>query len=224
MTSDEYVRRVLAKYAVQSGPQSPAERLGGEVAGPLRTWAGSQLNALEYSGSYAKGTGVAGVADVDIFISLKADTTGSLKELYESLFRLAQAQGWSPRRQNVSVGITLGGTRADLVPGRVQAGYQNYHSLFVRKRDSWTQTNVALHIDTVRKSGRVDEIRAIKIWRTLQGLDFPSLYLELFVIQVLAGRSKTDLAENVLYALGALRTALPEDVDSRPREHQQRAV
>ena len=178
------------------------------VAGPVRTWAGQQLNALEYSGSYVKETAVHGISDVDVFISLKSDTTNTLKEIYESLYSLAQKQGWSPRRQNVSVGVTVNGTRGDLVPGKVQAGYQDYHSLYLRKRDSWTQTNVALHVNTVRDSGRLREIRAVKIWRMLHNLDFPSLYLELFTIRSLSGRSQSNLAENVLHALRIIGTSL----------------
>ncbi len=208
MTQDQYVESILAKYAVPRGPTSPAEQLGSAVAGPMRTWAGRQLNALEYSGSYAKETGVRGISDVDVFISLKADTQGTLKDLYNSLYALAQKQGWSPRAQNVSVGVTVNGTLGDLVPGRVQSGYQNYHSLYLRKRDSRTQTNVSLHVQTVRDSGRVKEIRAVKVWRFLRGLDFPSLYLELFTIQALAGRSRTTLAENVLHALRMIGTSL----------------
>lgn len=208
MTPDQYVESVLAKYAVPHGPTSPAEQLGATVAGPVRTWAGQQLNALEYSGSYAKETGVRGISDVDVFISLKSDTKQTLKELYEMLFSLAQKNGWSPRRQNVSVGVAVNGTRGDLVPGKVQAGYQNYHSLYLRKRDSWTQTNVALHVDKVRNSGRLKEIRAIKIWRLLHGLEFPSLYLELFAIDALSGRSRSALAENVLHVLRTVGSSL----------------
>src|SRR5262245_58975870 len=114
MTPDQYVETILAKYAVPRGPTSPAEQLGITVAGPLRTWAGQQLNELRYSGSYAKETGVRGISDVDVFISLKSDTTDTLKEIYEKLLSLAQNKGWSPRRQNVSVGVTVSGTRADL--------------------------------------------------------------------------------------------------------------
>jgi hypothetical protein len=205
---DQYVESVLAKYAVPRGPNSPAEQLGTMVAGPLRAWAGQQLNALRYSGSYAKDTGVRGISDVDVFISLKSDTIGTLKEIFEKLVLLAQNNGWSPRRQNVSVGVTVNGTRGDLVPGKVQAGYQNYHSLYLRKPDSWTQTNVALHVDTVRNSGRVKEIRAVKIWRMLNGLDFPSLYLELFAIDALSGRSRTALAANVLHVLRTIGSSL----------------
>ena len=68
MTADQYVESIVSKYAVPRGPTSAAEQLGSAVAGPLRTWAGQQLNALQYSGSYAKETGVHGVSDVDVFI------------------------------------------------------------------------------------------------------------------------------------------------------------
>lgn len=208
MTADQYVESVLIKYAVPRGPASPAEQLGVRVAGPLQSWAGQQLNELRYSGSYAKETGVHGTSDVDVFISLKSDTTETLKELYEKLFSLARTNGWLPRRQNVSVGVTVNGTRGDLVPGKLQAGQQNYHSLYLRKRDSWTQTNVSLHVDSVRTSGRLKEIRAVKIWRLLHNLDFPSLYLELFTIRALSRRSPATLAENVLHVLRTIGTSL----------------
>ena len=94
------------------------------------------------------------------------------------------------------------------LPGKVQAGYQNCHSLYLRKRDSWTKTNVTLHIDVVRSSGRMREIRAVKVWRFLHGLDFPSLYLELFTIQALSGRSNSNLAENVLHTLRTIDASL----------------
>lgn len=208
MTSDQYVAQVLAKYEVPRGPSSPAEQFGATVSGPLRSWAGQYLDDLRYSGSYAKQTGVHGVSDVDVFISLKSDTPGTLKQLYDRLHTFAADQGWLPRRQNVSIGVTINQTRGDLVPGRIQSGYQNYHSLYLRRRDSWTQTNVALHVDTVRNSGRQEEIRAIKIWRFLRGLDFPSLHLELFTIRALSGRSSTALAQNVLHTLRTMGTSL----------------
>lgn len=208
MTPDQYVEAVLAKYAVPRGPTSPAEKLGSAVAGPIREWAGQQLNALSYSGSYVKETAVHGISDVDVFISLKANATSTLKEIFDSLYGMAWSHSWSPRKQNVSIGVTINGTRGDLVPGKVQAGYQNYHSLYLSKRGSWTQTNVSLHVDTVRNSGRQREIRAVKIWRMIQRVDFPGIYLELFVIGALSGRSRTSLAENVLHALRAIGTSL----------------
>jgi hypothetical protein len=210
VTADEYVRSVLRKYEVARGPTSPAEILGSTVAGPLRAWGNKFLRELKYSGSYAKATGVRGVADVDIFISLTSDTPETLKELYFSLYSLSTNQGWSPRQQNVSIGVTINGTRGDLVPGKVQQGYQNYHSLYMRKGDTWRQTNVDLHISTVNDSGRQEEIRALKIWRLLHKLEFPSLYLELYAIRALSGRSKNDVANNVLAVLRNIGDSLAD--------------
>lgn len=205
MTPDQYVQLVLQRYVVNRGQ---AQTLAERVAPSIRTWAGSQLSDLTYSGSYAKGTGNTISTDVDLFISLRSDTQTSLKNIYGSLFDLAQKQGWLPRAQNVSIGISVSGRKIDLVPGKIQSGYQNVHSLYRRKTDSWTQTNVKLHIDKVANSGRVAEIRAIKLWRDLHSLSFPSFYLELSVLEALKGRSTTTLASNVIYALNDLASNL----------------
>jgi hypothetical protein len=134
--------------------------------------------------------------------------TETLEQIYEKLFSLAEAQAWAPRRQDVSIGVRVNGTAADLVPGRVQAGFVNYHSLYRRKKRSWTQTNVSLHVSTVKDSGRVAEIRAIKVWRSLRQLDWPSFYLEMFVIEALKGRARGAVAANVITALSTIGTSL----------------
>ena len=153
MTGDQYVASVLRKYNIN---KSAAESAAQRVTPALHRWAAAQLSSLEYSGSFAKGTANNISTDVDLFISLKSSTTATLKQIYESLFTCAINQGWSPARQNVSIGISNFGVKIDLVPGKIQGGYQNYHSLYNRKTDSWLQTNVKLHINTVTNSGRTN--------------------------------------------------------------------
>ncbi len=206
MTGDQYVEAILQKYSVNI---SSAKSAADNAATAIRHWAGNQLASLEYSGSFSKGTANNISTDIDLFISLKSSTQETLKQLYESLFTCASNQGWSPVRQNVSIGATVSGRKLDLVPGKIQAGYQIVHSLYKRKTDSWTQTNVKLHIDTVVNAGRAKETRAIKIWRNLHNLLFPSFYLELSVINGLKGRSTTNLAGNVLHALNYIGDNLP---------------
>lgn len=204
MTGDEYIRWVLGRYEIPRGPSSQAELVAAQLKPALTLWAGNALSQITFSGSYAKGTGVKGTADIDLFISLKADTSGTLKDIYENLFTTASAKGWSPQRQNVSIGINYGGIAIDLVPGRIQAGYQNYHSLWRHKKGSWTQTNVALQTSTVQASGRIEEIRALKVWRQNHGLDLPSFYLELTVLDALYRKPQGQLASNVLSVLSYL--------------------
>ncbi len=148
--------------------------------------------------------------DVDLFVSLSSETPETLREIHESLYRRALEAGWSPRRQEVSIGICYDDVSLDLVPGKIRSGYQNVHSLYRRKTDSWTQTNVSLHIDTVGDSGRTREIRALKIWRDLHHLDFPSFYLELVVIEALRYQRLDHLAANVVRALSYMGSSLAD--------------
>ena len=208
MTPGDYVESIINKYAVLTGPYSKAEQSANAVAPSIRSWTNRYLASFSFSGSYAKGTAINIATDIDLFVSLSSGTPGTLREIYESLYKWSSSQGWQPRRQNVSIAISYNGTKIDLVPGRIQAGYQNYHSLCTTKRDSWMQTNVTLHVSRVSGSQRTKEIRAIKIWRTLHNLDFPSFYLELFVIDALANRPSNQLATNVLHALNSIANSL----------------
>lgn len=202
MTADQYLRNVLARYQVNAiAAQAVAQR---QIAPVVQTWANQYLSGIELSGSVAKGTANAGANDMDLFIAMSSTTPGTLKDIYESLYDLAAAR-WPSQRQNVSIGIQLAGFHFDLVPGRMQAGCQNWFSLWRNKAQTWTQTNIALQIQTVARSGRIEEIRILKRWRTLAGLDFPSFVLELAVLRALHGRRQGDLANNVSAALDWLR-------------------
>lgn len=207
MYSGHYVDTVLARK------KAPAISLYDQRINPIintvKDWAGNYLSSLKLSGSSAKGTAIVGVTDVDIFISLKSTTPESLKEIYEKLDRWLREKRLETRRQDVSIGINYNGLKIDLVPGRIQEGYQNWHSLYTKKKDSWTQTNIDLHIQAVKQSGRQNEIMLTKIWRENHKLDFPSIYLELAVIEALKHRRITDTSVNFLAVLEYLQNQLP---------------
>ena len=142
--------------------------------------------------------------DIDLFISLSEQTPETLAQIYGSLWSNMKAAGYEPRRQNVSIGVTVGGYRVDLVPAKRQNLLSTDHSLFRRKANTWTKTNIDTHVQTVSGSGRTAEIRIIKLWRNQKGLEFPSFCLELTVIRALAGKFGT-LSENVWSVFEYLR-------------------
>lgn len=205
MSVDQYVRSVLQKYCVNV---TAAQNAAGSIAPYIRQWAGAYLADLHYSGSFAKGTANNIGTDIDLFISIRSTVPENLQQIYDSLFNCALQHGWNPRRQNVSVGTSYAGVKIDLVPGRIQSGYQNRHSLYKNKTRSWTQTDVKFHINKVANSDRIEEIRAIKIWRDLHRLTIPSFYLELFVIEALCGKPRGDVAANVLSALNTIGSSI----------------
>jgi hypothetical protein len=210
MTADEYVLQTVSKYRSSTGEGSPAQNVAPSVLSIVKPWANGLLLDVFYSGSYAKGTAIHGITDVDFFISLSSDTPQSLKEIYNSLHGKLQERRLSPRAQNVSIGISMNGISIDLVPGKKQAGNTNNHSLYKRRGDTWMQTNIDTHVNLVKRSGRISEICALKIWRARHGLDFPSFYLELAVIEALKGRTYSQPASNVLVALSYIGENLPQ--------------
>lgn len=195
MTPDAYLRQVLARHAPAGGPLTIAA-VRAAIEPVIRAWAGTYLRGITVSGSNAKGTAVGGQTDLDLFISVAHEVPENLREIYWSLHGRAGAVGWNPRPQNVSIGVQVMGCKVDLVPARVQAGYINRHSLYRRKADSWTQTDVSRHIALVRGSGRTEVIRLTKIWRALHGLQFPSLALELAILEATRGSRIRAVADN----------------------------
>ncbi len=204
MSADDYLLRILAREAVDTGPYSPVRAVQAVLQPALQIWAGGHLSSISPSGSFAKGTANHSGTDIDLFISLDRNTPDTLKDIYNKLFRRMTELGYQPKAQNVSINIRVDGYDVDLVPARRQDGYSQDHSLFRRRADTWTKTNVTTHINRVAQSGRTAEIRVVKLWRNQKGLDFPSFYLELTVLDALAYARGT-LSQNVWKVFEYLR-------------------
>lgn len=202
MSADDYVFNVIKKYYLS--PISLTDSRIKKMTDFLENWAGIYLNKLKLSGSTAKDTLIKGNTDIDIFISLKSSNPNTLKALYNDLHNNLN-QELQIRKQNVSIGVVWNNLKFDLIPAKQHNTNSNYHSLYVRKGDTWTQANIDLHINKVVNSGRLNEIRATKIWRENHNLEFPSFYLELIVIEALKNRYKNQLATNFWTVLEYLR-------------------
>jgi Second Messenger Oligonucleotide or Dinucleotide Synthetase domain len=205
MSGDEYLQGVIHKYTVDA---SGAENAANSIYRVIHTWANGYLTEAKFSGSLAKGTAISLGTDADLFLSLSSVTPGTLSEIYNSLHKAVTNAGYTARKQNVSIGVSIGKYKIDLVPGRRQSQYGDYHSLYKNKTNSWTQTNIDTHISAVRNSNRLDEIKLTKIWRELHGLNFPSFYLELVVIDCLKGYRYGQLALNFSKVLSFLSSEL----------------
>lgn len=216
MTSDQYLVQVLNRISAPTGILGPGARVQSNLTPMIQEWAGAQLAGVTLSGSYAKGTSIVGGTDVDLFISLRSNTTSTLKEIYESLATHVRQKGYTPRRQNVSIGIGYSGYQVDLVPGKRQSSYGSDHSLYVSRQNTWTKTNVETHVQTVSRSGHVDVIKLIKYWRTLHRLDFPSFAVELAVLKALDGQWITSISSRVLKVLEFLRDRITSTVLQDP--------
>jgi hypothetical protein len=205
MSADVYLQTMLNREAVDTGPFSPVRGVQVVIYPIIQKWAGNRLISVHPSGSFIKGTANTSGTDIDLFISLSEQTTETLKEIYDKLFNTVKANGYTPKRQNVSLNVRVNGYSVDLVPGKRQASYGDDHSLYRSRADTWTKTNVVTHISQVVRGGRLSESRIIKLWRDQKRLEFPSFYLELTVINALTQQYGGTLSDNVWKVFQYLR-------------------
>lgn len=218
MESNMYLQTILSKYAARSIDSHTLSIL--LLKADLKQWASTCFLATLDSGSRAKGTAISMASDVDYLISLSSDcnaTTGGLKSIYDSLHTHLKSKYNTLRKQNVSFRINLGGLEIDITPARKHSGNTNDHWLYVSKIDSWRQTNIQKHITDISGCGRLNEIKLLKIWRELNQLDFPSIYLEYLTINILSGKSKeaSKLADNFWFILQELSKDTSNPLNSR---------
>lgn len=209
MTEDEYLRHILSREAVNTNLLSPVRAVQFTLEPAIRRWANNYLVSISPSGSFAKGTANKSGTDIDLFISISHTCNDTLENIYETLATAMTENGYPVRRQNVSINVKVGGLDVDLVPGKRHEALSQDHSLWRRKAKTWTKTNVTTHIAHVTSAGRINETRIVKLWRDQKGLDFPSFYLELSVIEALRIRIPGSLGRNVMTVFSYLKDRFP---------------
>lgn len=207
MDSNMYLQTILNKYAPRSLDSYSLNILF--LKADLQKWASSCFISILNSGSRAKGTAISLASDVDYLVSLTIGcnaNSGGMKSIYDGLYNHLKTKYNPVRKQNVSFRIKIGDLEVDITPARKQSGNTNDHRLYVSKQDTWKQTNIQKHIYDISGSGRLNEIKLLKIWRELNGLDFPSIYLEYLAISSLSGKSKdaSKLSDNFIFLLREL--------------------
>lgn len=196
--ADNYIRSVIVKYRPTPATLLLVGQAEAGLAPHIRAWANGCLLSLTRSGSFAKGTTIQGDSDLDLLVSLRPDTQGTMADLYGGLGRFLTTRGYVVRQQNVSMRVASCGLNVDVTPAKRQPGLTNDHTLYRSKAKTWTKTNMHRHIQLIRTCGRIPEIRALKIWRLVHRLDFPSFCLELVVLEALHGHAVGRLEANVV--------------------------
>ncbi len=209
MIPDEYVRSILSRYDLPRGEGSPAEIAAAELTTPITEWAGRFLLGINFVGSYAKGTRVKGGTDIDILVSLGPRTPLDADKLYGRFFDYLKGKGYRPSRLNVSIGLQYHGLDIHLIPARQEWGGSNDHRIFETEHQRVTRTNFDTHLTVIRESGLIEEIRLVKVWRTLRGLRLPSFCLELAVLDALRHSPRHQPAANMGIVFRYLKETLP---------------
>ena len=234
MTNSEYLYKIIKDYDNNNSLTYDERSIYNEVSSIVNNWfnytyknyygcnsAYSIYNnfstatlEIQQSGSRAKGTAIKGSSDLDMFLSITdRENEDTLKEYYNGLYDYLKRNGYNVRKQYVSIGLKYKGMDIDLVPAKKcnSQSYQrlyerfNDHYLWSNKKQTRTLTNIQKHIDLIRNSNARNEIMLTKIWRNRFNLDFPSIYIELMIIDALRNFNEYDIGKRFLHVLYYIR-------------------
>ncbi|WP_417307943.1 hypothetical protein [Devosia sp.] len=204
MSPSGYLRKILEREAVAVETEANLRLLEGRVHELCADWAGRHLLEIFPVGAVQKRTANIGGIAIDFAVALSPRTPHAVPVIYRSMESALQRAGYPTRRRNVSLAVDLDGTLVDLVPVKRESFTSEMHELYSVRRDTSMKSNLARNSRAIRDSGRLEEIRVLKLWRDKLGLDFPSFYLELSVLAALRGRPTGELADNVWVTFGYL--------------------
>ena len=194
MDVNDYLKEILQQQTLdEDGDELKALRAKKEeIEQVLRRVFGASP-VIKYGGSKAKGTMVLVSYDLDLlcyFPHDEDDAGDTLEQLYESVATALEAAGYKVDRRRSALRVMSkegDDFHVDVVPGRYVDKEQE--DVFLHQNEgkkARLKTNPSVHIDHVKDSGCVDEIRLVKIWRERESLHIKTFVLELAVIEILA--------------------------------------
>lgn len=249
MTNSEYLYKIIKDYDNNNSLTYDERSIYNEVSSIVNNWFNLNYKNLynynsaysfynnystatleiQQSGSRAKGTAIKGSSDIDMFLSITdRENEDTLKEYYNGLYNYLKTNGYNVRKQNVSIGLKYKGMDIDLVPAKKcnSQSYQrlyerfNDHYLWSNKKQTRTLTNIQKHIDLIKNSNVIDEIMLTKIWRNRFNLDFPSIYIELMIIDALKNFNEYDIEKRFNHVLYYIRDNIMDKKITDPSNGQ----
>ncbi len=210
MTPQQYLENVLEKYNLTEGQVANLKAERQYVEDVLKTYFGSTIETVYYSGSYAKGTTISLRFDLDVCLYFRRDSFASLEAMYYMTLEALQEDGLDANPQTVSIHVNFGGNDIDVVPARSLGDGTGNANLYVTSQKRSLQTNIPKHKEYVSKHQARPIIKLMKVWRHRHGIHFKSFALELLVIKALGDAASGDFGAQLWKALEFARDHAPE--------------
>jgi len=201
MSNDAYLRGLLAQQDLTPEEWSALQRFRDTIEGQLRSGL-NKIARVYYAGSFGKDTMIRELYDLDIVVYWANECGFTLQNIYNAVGDALKKNWKFVKSKTVAWELPFqGGFHVDVVPGRALDGTFTYANLFRTDTGTSLQTSIKVHIDTVKRSGRRDAIRLMKLWRKRKGVPFnKSLALELITIDGCSGLPVDNLEKQMLAA------------------------
>jgi len=169
---------------------------------------------IKYGGSMVKNTMIRELYDLDIICFWRYDDDSggkNLEEIYKNVQKVlatkydAQEKRSAIRIQTLDLNNHID-LHIDVVPGRYSDDKKEDAFLHQTMGDKkHIKTNPQIHINCIKNSGLLDEIRLLKLWKIRNGLqDVKTFVIELLTLKLLENTKINELDQRLIYILEQL--------------------
>jgi hypothetical protein len=199
-----YLESLLAGQILMPAELAQLQELRSLIEGQLSTFEGTPR--FYYAGSYGKDTIIRSSYDLDIVMYWPHDTPYTLAGIFSAVGDSLRKNWTVVQPKTVAWRLPFdNGFHVDVVPGRaIDRGFR-YANLYRTDTGQSLQTSIKVHIENVRRSGRRELIRLLKLWRFRRSVPVKSFVLELMAIEGAKGTSLTELEPQLSAALIHIR-------------------
>ncbi len=195
MKLEKYLKQILKNQTFSDDDDEikQLQKIRKKVEQIIKDAFGEDKLTIRYGGSKAKGTMIKESYDLDIvsYFSHDDNTAGeTLKDIYNNVKSELEKDYYvdpktsALRLKDKASEDVLVDFHIDVVPGRFvddsEADVYLYQASGEKER---LKTNLDIHIEHIRDSGKNDIIRLIKLWNHLTGLGLKTFILELLVVK-----------------------------------------
>lgn len=170
------------------------------------------VKQIYLTGATEKKTNSKSKQTIEILISIKAKDMRSPEEIIESYANYFRYLDFEVQVRQFAICFTYHDVNFELIPSKLKSGTYNYHYLYDTQAKKVTVTNMNILRNDVVNSKNQDEIILLKLWRDKQGLQFPSIYIELVVMAVMKKCDKKGLFSRFIKVLDYLKKDFAIDV------------
>lgn len=200
LSNEDLLHQILEDQKLDSNQIENLKNQRDAIVGELVEEIGG--NPIRYNGgSYAKGTMIRASYDLDIVLYWPTNFQYSPKNLYIEVGSVPQSKGRNPRSKKVGWEIPYPGNfHIDVIPGKTILNKKNYAYLFNSDTEGRFQTSVKKQVNYVRRSGRQDVIKIMKLWRIRKEVPIKTFLLENMVIEGCKGITRSIIEPQLIKA------------------------
>lgn len=203
MNIEKYLEELVLKY--EKSNRDLNEQIVKEIKKKILSFEHKKIHQIVTFGSSIKGTNIRQNPKVKLLISMKEKDKRSVEEITIWLYNYLNTPEFKIQRQASQLEFNYKGVDFVVFIAKKKEKTFNYHVMQNLNFSKEILTNFNIHTTNVLESNYQKEIILMKLWREKHQLNFPTMYLELVVIDVLRKCNKKNLFSRIIRVLDFLR-------------------